>query len=220
MAFLIAGALAAISCNREPSDSVDQDKIYTDYELFYNANEDKTYARATFRFSNITGTKLELTDPSEVLFNGEPLTFNVALAYYEKTYAGFVSSGAFSWTDTEGNTFENSVDIRVIAFPAGLDTIERAQAYDLEWAGAPLSANENVTLTANGENEQDAQVFFTNDIGAQNIVLGKDKLEQIGQGPGTLYLDHRYQPALSQATSAGGLLTGRYRPINQEVYFK
>ncbi|MCB0683851.1 MAG: hypothetical protein KDC32_23540 [Saprospiraceae bacterium] len=212
--------LSLNSCVRESSDSVDQDRIFTDYELYYNANEDKTYARATFRFSNALGTKLELAAPSEVTFDGDLLTFNQALAYYEKTLAGFVQSGVFEWKDTEGNVFTNTISINEIGYPVELDTIVRSGSYDLIWTGDPLGDHENVTLTANGENEADAQLFFTNDTGAQNIVLGKDKLEKIGAGPGTLFMDRRYQPALSQATGAGGLLTGRYRPENAEVVFE
>ena len=109
--------LLASGCFREPSDSVNQDKIYTDYELFYNANEDKTYARATFKFSNLTGTKLELSDPSEVTFEGDLRSFKPALAYYEKTLPGLVSSGTFEWKD--------------IAFPAGLDTLMRGASFTL-----------------------------------------------------------------------------------------
>ena len=56
--------ISLFSCNREESNTVEQDRIFTEYELFYNANEDKTYARATFKFSNVFGTKLELSQPS------------------------------------------------------------------------------------------------------------------------------------------------------------
>jgi hypothetical protein len=80
-------------CMREDSSDVNQDKIYAEYELFYNANEDITYARAVFRFSNALGIKLKLATGSEVRFNGDILTFKPALAYYEKSYAGKVMQG-------------------------------------------------------------------------------------------------------------------------------
>ena len=220
--FIAATLLTLVftGCVREPSDSVNQDKIFTDYELFYNANEDKTYARATFRFSNAFGTKLELAGISEVLFEGDILTFNQALAYYEKEMAGLVEQGTFEWTDTEGNQFTNSVSINEIAYPADLDTIDRSAAFELTWVGDELGEMENVTITANGENEGDAQVFVTNDMGSNSIILSKNLLEKIGEGPGTLFMDRRYQPGLTEATSAGGIITGRYRPDNAAVIFK
>lgn len=214
---LLTGLLL-FSCNRELSNTVDQDRIFTVYELFYNANEDKTYARATFHFSNELGTRLELADPSKVAFDGDPLTFNPVLAYYEREYAGFVQSGVFEWTDTEGNLFRNSVEVRPISYAADIDTIARDGSYELFWGGGPLLAKEIVTVTINGENEQDAQVFATNNQGANSIILAKDKLEKIGHGPGTVFMDRSFIPAISEAPGAGGRLTGRYRPENQEVF--
>ncbi|MEL6864819.1 MAG: hypothetical protein AAFP19_10380 [Bacteroidota bacterium] len=215
--FILFCALVPISCVRESSDSVDQDKIYVEHELFYNANEDKTYARATFRFSNITGTKLELADPSTISFNGDALSWQGVLAYYENDYAGFVDSGTFSWTDTEGNSFSNTISINPIAYPSLPDTLRRDGAFDLIWDGAPLGARENVTVTVNGKNEGDLQIFFTDQTNANNIILDKDKLEQLGQGEGTIFMDRRLLPEVGEATSAGAILTGRYRPENAVI---
>ena len=51
LAFLLGITLMATACQTENSADVNQDRIYTQYELFYNANEDITYARAWFRFA-------------------------------------------------------------------------------------------------------------------------------------------------------------------------
>jgi hypothetical protein len=207
------------SCARENSDDVNQDRIYCEYELFYNANEDKTYARAIFKFGNALGTLLELSDPSEVKFNGDLLTFKTALAYYEKDYAGFIESGTFEWTDADGNTFSNSISITEIAYPAVLDTIHRDAAYELFWLGDSLSANHSVILTANGEDEGDAQIFTQTNVNSKSIILPLNQLQQIGQGPGTLWMDRYYKPGLTQQTSAGGVIRAVYRPVNKQLYF-
>ncbi|MCB0596209.1 MAG: hypothetical protein H6557_13150 [Lewinellaceae bacterium] len=218
--FALLGSLAFFSCNSESSDSVNQDRIFTVYELFYNANEDKTYARATFYFSNELGTRLELAGDSKVSFDGDPLTFNPVLAYYEREYAGFRPQGAFEWTDTEGNAFRNTVEIRPIRFASGIDTIDRSQSYELFWEEGELKANELVVLTINGENEGDARIFSTNDVGATSIILAKNKLSEVGQGPGTVFLERSFIPAIQEAPSAGGRVTGRQRAENLEVYLK
>ena len=207
------------SCQRETSDNVNQDKIYTEYELFYNANEDKTYARAIFRFSNALGTNLELADGSEVRFEGDVLTWKPVFAYYEREYAGFKTSGTFVWDDLDGNSFSNAISINEIQYPLGIDSIGRDAAFELTWDGAPLANDESVTVTVNGENEGDAKIFLTDNVGSNSIILDKDKLEGVGAGPGKIWMDRHYSPMLLQETSAGGKITGRYRPDNLEVIF-
>lgn len=48
--------LLVASSAKEDSSDVNQNKIYCDYELFYNQNDDKTQAVARFRFGGPTGT--------------------------------------------------------------------------------------------------------------------------------------------------------------------
>lgn len=218
---LIALSLTVfMSCLRESSDSVEQDKIFTEYTLLYDGTTDKTFARATFKFSNIFGTKLELSGESNVTFNGDQLTFKPALADYEKEYAGVLSSGTFVWQDLDGNTFTNEVSNNVIGLPEGLDTIDRANSFELIFEGDPIQEKELVTVFVNGENELDAQTFITNDVGAQSIILAQNKLADVGEGPGTIIIERAFLPDLVDQTSVGGVLAGKYRPKIQNVYFK
>lgn len=220
LAVLTLATVFFYGCERETADSVDQDKIYTEYELYYNQNEDKTYARATFKFSNALGTKLELVDNAEVAFNGDILAWQPALAYYEKSYAGLVETGNFIYTDLNGTTFQNDVRIEPIAYPLAFDTIARDSALELVWGGSPLADGDDVTLVINGVLEGDAQTFYTNDLGATSIILAKNKLEQLGNGGSTIWMDRRAYPGLAEGTSAGGYIVGRYRPTNATPYLK
>lgn len=206
------------SCAREESIDVNQDKIHTAYELYYNANEDKTYARATFKFSNALGTNLKLTAPSEIRFNGDILSFKETLAYYEKEYAGKITTGTFQWTDTDGSIYENTITIRDIDYPANLDTIPRSAAYEFFWVGDSLIANEKVILTVNGVLEGDVQIFYQSNVNAASVILALNQLQALGQGQGSLWMDRLYEPALTEKTSAGGSITGHYRPVNKTVY--
>ena len=208
------------SCIRENSDAVDQDRIFTVYKLFYNANEDKTYAQATFRFSNALGTKLELASPSTVRFNGNELTFQPLLAIYQKEYAGYLDSGTFEWEDTNGKLFTNSVHIIDIDYPEMLDSIDSANSYELVWQGTPLSQGEKVTVTINGNLEGDAKIFSTDDLNAKSIILEKDKLSTIGKGEITLWMDRDNNVGLAEQTSAGGIISGVYRPENAKPILK
>jgi hypothetical protein len=217
---LISALFLFTSCETEQSMSVDQNRIYTEYELFYNANEDKTYARATFKFGNILGTKLELSDSSNVTFQGDILDWKPVLGFYEKDYAGFVQTGDFTFTNINGVAYTNTIEIHEIGYPASLDTISRSASFELFWTGDSLAPMENVTVVVNGENEADAQTFFQDDLAANSIIFPLNKLSLIGMGPGTIFMDRRFVPALTQATDAGGLITGRYRPGNAAVYLE
>lgn len=208
------------SCQRESSADVNQDRIFTHYELFYNANEDITYARAWFRFGSITGTQLELAAPSEVTFNGDKLAFNGLLAFYEKTYAGLVSTGTFIWEDTEGKVFENKVTINSIDFGTMPDSVARNAAFTIPWTGAALGQDEVVGVWINGENEGDAQAAVTIETGATSLIVPANKMAKVGAGPGKIYLERRYAPALPETTGAGGYGAGIYRAQTRNVVFK
>lgn len=212
--------LLAFSCQRESSGDVKQDRIFTHYELFYNANEDITYARAWFRFGSITGTLLELSAPSEVSFEGDKLTFKSVLAFYEKTYAGKKTSGTFRWEDTEGKVFENEVVVHEIDFGAMADTVSRSSALSIPFTGGALAADEAVGTWINGENEGDAQAALTIETGASDLIVPANKLANVGEGPGKIYLERRFAPALMEVTSAGGYGAGVYRAKTKDVVFQ
>jgi hypothetical protein len=208
------------SCKRELSSDVNQDRIFTQYELFYDANEDITYARAWFRFGNETGTLLELASPSKVTFEGDKLSFNGVLAYYEKKYTGFKSSGKFHWEDTDGKSFDNMATIHPISFGVVPDSVARNIAFSIPWTGDPLGDKELVGVWINGENEGDAQATVTIENGAANIIMPANQMEKIGAGPGKIYIQRRFFPDLTEETGAGGWLHGVYRPKFESVVFK
>jgi hypothetical protein len=212
---IVAGYVSLFTaCKSEPSSDVNQDKIYTEYNLYYDGNADKTYASASFKFSNITGTLLELDDPSTVTFNGDILTFNTGLAYYQKEYAGLISSGTFVWTDLNGLSFTNTISMKPIDFPAVVDSIDRDSSFELPWVGDSITTDENVTLTM-ADASASVQIFYQNDINSQSIILAKNQLQLLLAGNSTMNFDRKYQPALTEKNTAGGSITGRYRPVKK-----
>ena len=208
------------SCQVENSSDVNQNRIFTHYELFYNANEDITYARAWFRFGNATGTLVDLTSPSEVNFGRETLAFVKLLGYYEKKMAGYKASGTFHWEDTEGNAFDNAVTIHPIAFGSLADSVARTAAFDIPWTGDALGNDEVVGVWINGENEGDAQAALTFEMGASSIIVPADKMAKIGAGPGKIYMDRRNSPEITDVTGAGGTAAGVYRAKTLDIVFK
>lgn len=211
-------ALALTSCESELASAVDQDRIHTVYELFYNANEDVTKARATFYFGSETGTRLELDGDAGVSFEGEDLNWQQALAYYEVELAGFRESGSFRFVNTEGAAFTNAVAITATDFPAEPADVPRDASYELAWDGPALGEDQTVSLTLLTEEVAgNDRLFWANDAGMEKILLPRDDLEKLTVGDATLVLDRFEDGELTEATSAGGKTIGHYRARNAEV---
>lgn len=210
-ALLFTSLLLVSSCARDVSVNVSQDSIYAEYRLVYEEAEDISYARATFRFGGATGTILELSDPAEVTADGTPLGWKPVLGWYESESAGIDSASTFIYTDLDNNSFENDLLMASsIGFPSDLDSISKSAAFTLEWEGAPLATNESVIITINGINEGDVKVFIQNAAAANEIVLDKDKLEGIGTGEATIFMERYTVQNLLQGTTEGGTVWSRY----------
>lgn len=206
------------SCMVEDSADVNQDKIYTVYELFYNANTDKTWAIARFRFGGPTGTLLELKNPATVTFDGEELPFNALFSGHYKEYAGQKTGGTFVYNNVDGDTFTNSVPAyEMIDYPTVLDTINKSEAYSLAWQGSALSANQNVALFVGSWTWGDDALFLQTGDGATDIVMGTNQLSNLPVGPSTLYMNRSTDVTVSEGTGEGGIIKGVYRPVNRTI---
>lgn len=216
----LLGLAIITNCKKENSSSVKQDRIWTEYTLEYDSLQDKTFARALFRFGNITGTVLELSSPSEVRFNGDLLTKNQVLGLYTLDLAGKHDTGSFVFKDTEGKTFTNRLETaEYIQWPTNEDTFTTTKSQTVNWIGPILIDSGQVFAAIDGENERDLQIWATQDVGAENIILDKEKLGKIGKGPGKGYMTRESYPSNIKAPSAGGRLVGRYKsaPVNVQI---
>lgn len=216
LAFFLFASL--YSCNVEDSGDVNQDKIWTHYELFYNANDDKTVAVARFRFGGPTGTLLELNEDASVSFNGNELGFNNLYFGHVAEFAGVVDSGTFVYQDLDQLTFTNTINhFDSIAFPEGFDTITKSQANTLTWDGVALMENESVGLFVGSWTWGDDALYIQSSDNATDIILGTNQLSNVPVGPSTLYMDRWTEVPVSQGTSKGGTVIGKYRAENRVV---
>lgn len=208
----LVALMALVSCEREPSNSVDQQKIFTRYELTYDKNENKTVVKAEFRFGGATGTKLELSSPAQVQFNGVIMPFNSAWAYYELTMSGLVSSGTFVYKDVEGQVYTNTTaQLKSVEFPAGDINLTNGTDYVLHWVGDPLITNETVTVTLSDK------VFVTGQANATSITLGGVQTNGITPGP---YVAGMYRTQIqnpSQSPLEGGTIWLTHKAFNKAV---
>lgn len=209
--FIAILTLAISGCDKEVTKNVDQDKIWTYYQLYFSEAENKTYATATFRFSNEHGTKLKLTDPSTVTVDGLEMEWNEAKAFYLKEFDGFKSPASFTWVDLDGTAFTNEVELRDIAFTMPVDTLFFSDSItQFMWAGLPLDSNESVSLTIDGVGATDTRIFTVDTLGATTITIDSLGLSQIDSGMVKMVFNLRYSPDLMEQTTRGGKRVGRY----------
>ena len=220
MVIILAGIVCLSSCDVEDSADVNQDRIYSVYEVFYNSNTDKTWVIARFRFGGPTGTLLELNDPASVSFNGDELPYNPVFLGHYKEFAGRLNSGEFIYTNVDGATFTNSVSTgTTISFPSGLETISKSNAFNLEWEGTSLSEDEVVGLFVGSWTwGQDAAFLQTNE-GANGLELGTTQLDNLPDGQTTIFMDRSIIKTVTQGTSEGGIVRNVYRAENINVDF-
>jgi hypothetical protein len=212
----ILSSVIFISCEKEESKNVNQSRIYTEYELFYDENTNITYASAWFRFSDAVGKQLQLSAPSTIKFNNEALPYDQILNNYRKEYAGKINSGTFVFTDVDGKTYSNQVSLApAIANPANLEPITKDKSYTYTWVGDALKRNELVSLTIGSGTT--IEVFLQVAEGAQQLVLPLTQLNKLLAGTGNCQLDRVAEGNVSQATAVGGKTRGKYRALNKSV---
>ena len=220
-----AAALLVAACDIvEPSENVNQDRIWTDYELHYDESEDVTSARATFRFGGSTGTLLELSDESFVAVNGEELTRRTQpvtnVTYYEREFAGLEPDATFEFVDVEGTSYLNDIALRSIAVSSGAGPIDNDNSYEVRWSGQPLGAGEEVGAVLYRIFGGVALAVFTQrDVGATSIILDRAQLQNVEPGEAMLVLERRTAGTLSEPTEVGGRISARYTaaPVRVEV---
>lgn len=208
-------ALFMSACFTEDSVDVNQDKIFSEYELFYDSNQDITYAKAKFKFSNATGTTFELSSPSTVSFNGQKFTYDETFDYYEKQFTGYIAQGNFLFKDAEGKEYSNSVSLSSAEFPS-INSISKNSSYEMSWNGPALQAQESVAVILLGKNGG-SQLVMTEGAGKTSILFPKNQLEQIESGEMDLIMDRAKNVELQQKNSAGGTLIAKYRAKNITV---
>ncbi|MFC2090041.1 hypothetical protein ACFLT1_04630 [Bacteroidota bacterium] len=208
------------ACESENSSFVTQDRIYTRYTLTYETRSDQTTARARFRFGNIYGTLLELEAPSSISLNDEALSFKPLFSYYEKIIPGKVAEGTFSWITLDSVELLNTITLDEIGFPDDFTEISRDSSYTLKWVGNPLEQYEYVTLTLSGDFEDESATIYVSEVGRTWLTIPMAKLQNLPADQVSKFrLEFGNSPPLSQSTSSGGLIIGKYR-VSKDIMIR
>lgn len=216
------GILFLAGCNKEDSNDVNQDKIWTKYSLYYNKNDDVTHAVAQFRFGGPTGTLLELKDSSgaKVTFNGATMPYSVIWSGHELDFPGNVTTGTFKYTNTDGMVYTNSLPSGVAdsaSFPANFDTIVKSSANTFSWVGNPLAPHESLGFYVGTWTWGKDALFFTNGDNATSLVMGVNAKSNLQLGQATVYLNRTYTNTTINGTEKGGSINYTFQPLNKTV---
>ena len=206
------------SCNKEDSADVNQDRIHTVYEVFYNENDDVTNVTARFRFGSRTGTLLELSGDAGVTFNGQAMPYSNLHSGHWRQFAGKVDGGTFVYENVDNEIYTNTVNsFADIAFPETFTELSKTEAYSLEWVGSVLEQNEIVGLFVGSWTWGDDALFLQAANGSSDVVLGVNGLSNLPLGSATVYMDRWTEIPASQTPDAGGIIIGKHRAQNVSV---
>lgn len=204
----------------EDSADVNQNRIYTGYEVFYNANDDVTHVIARFRFGGPFGSWLRLSPESgaSVSYDGDTLPYSDFWGAHHREYVGQITGGTFIYTNTEGEVFTNIVPAGdTIEFPEGFDEIDRSQAQELEWVGTPLARNDYVGIFIGSWAWGDDALFWEDGDGETRVVMGLNGLSNLPLGTAVVYMDRWNEENVAQGTSEGGKIRYKHRASNAVV---
>lgn len=207
--YIIALVSLLGSCKPDETIDVNQDKIFTEYELFYNKAEQRTYASAKFRHKKAKGTVLKLSSSSSVIFANQALSYNPSLQQYEKIFDSLLSNGEFVWTDTDGRKYKNSIELSNIDLPEGQSLIQ-SKNNTISWLGLPIREDEYVILFLNTSGG-DTQYVINKSFGTQSIDINSEILDKLSKGNLLMRIERNSVIELNEKTSAGGTLKGKYR---------
>jgi hypothetical protein len=195
----------------ELSSDVNQDRIKTDYELAYDANRDVTSVGARFTFN---GGALSLAEPSTVTFNSQRLIERAGVgSFYTLDLPGRIESGTFVWTNANGETFTNIVTLPTpVTLPTNTGPLSRSRTVEITWEGLPIQSNEYMALFPYREDATDFEITYASSdiVGATSLFVTPDLLSGVTPGPLSLSLTRVRDLPVTDGTSAGGNVRGRY----------
>jgi hypothetical protein len=195
----------------EPSQDVNQDAILQEYAALHDGETDRTTVEAQFWFG-AGGTTLQLSPPSTVMHNVLELRLDSSFgAKYVGTGVGFVDFHEWTWTDTEGKVFVNTLTMEPIRFVDPPARISRSQVAIFAFE-PPLGDGEGVSLD-DAEDGGLTLVALTFTPGATAVALTPEAMEHIPASRDSLVVELIRGKGflLEAATSRGGSMNAESR---------
>jgi len=195
------------------SKDVNPDAMYFDYELWSEEGGEDVTLKLQYRMGGPNGTTLVLTDPSQVLLDGEKLTVDSSRfsgAYYEiqKPLSSFTGKHTIVFTDLNKKEYK---EIFVFTpFQLKPDLPEEIKRADLvfEFSGLDPLDYLRVSLTDTSFASDDINDVDT--VRNGKLVISKDRLKSLTNGPINLHFYKELDKNIKNGTPEGGRLSISY----------
>ena len=204
------------------SNKVAQSEIYQSYAV---REKGQSYeVSAYFRVGGSTGTTLALIAPSRVTFNGQPMQEQKSTSsgtYYSINVSNNTPIGTFAFTDRQGKTYSNKIDLTKIALNSTALKSNGATPVNIPLSSAsPASANltlelNNQTVFVSDVPSKASEAYF--DKTRSSIVLMPTVWKKIPNGAYTLNLDVTNSIPTQQGTALGGNISFSYNSTRYTV---
>ena len=203
----LVAVLALVGCDpAQPSTDVNQDRVFTRYEL--RRDRDATRARASFRFGGPSGTQLVLDGSADVSFEGSRLRLvelPANLTFYERELDRDARAGRFVYEDADGVAFENGAEVPPSIDLADGVEISNDQDTDVAFTGPPVRDGETVTLSLfRGGSDARLAVAEQTRAGATSVTVPVASLRGAAPGDVTLALSRSRTRPAAEAPGSGG----------------
>jgi hypothetical protein len=217
---LYLGSCFLLSCLQQDPINIDQDQLWTDFTLIYDAHQDKTLICAQFRYDQASGSILRISEPAAVSFNDLRLTYAEHLSAYTLSIDGKVSQGTLIFTDSDQKEYINEINLSApIELPA-INEINRSEDLSINWLGNPVGANEEVRLIQVGNNNTYVDLSVQSAANSLLLTVPQIILSGISDAQMDLMIHRIYHSPIINSTAAGGKLTSIYRDCKFNIPLK
>jgi len=217
---LVLCLLASLTYGCKKVDSNDlKDTVpyYQSYGVYYDKDENKTEASATFRVRDANGTRVELSNGANVMANGIAATTHfLSPTDYKWAFIG-MQDVAFVLNKNSGTAINNKAlrtDISNIDFAANFPaSASKAAGFSFGWTGTPLENGESMMITISTPDSASTRTKAMNATNSsQTINFSSTEMQNMVTGTMTVEMVRYKSKALdnNDGTSTGSIAL-RYR---------
>jgi hypothetical protein len=216
VAFLM---IIGLGCQDDQLVAITDGKVYSQLNVRYDKNSNKTAATAAFWKESQSGQRLIFNGNAKILFEDVAMDYRAGDYTYIKELDNFHSPAVFKITDVNNKVFTNTATLNTIDFPLSqkLDTIDSSKPLTIAWAGIPLEKLEIVTLRI-------GTVAAAQDTtGKTSVSLLSSHFTQLGSIKNTVVtitLERSKSPGLTNDLGGGGMMTSQYVATTKSVFLK
>lgn len=197
------------------SNKVAQSEIYQSYSI---RETGQSYEIKTFlRIGGPTGTTLLLSSPSKVTFNGQPMQEQKntsAGTYYTLNVPNNTPNGTFTFTDGDGKTYTNKIDLTRVALNSNALKVNGAAPVAIPLSRPvsgttkfDLDLNNQLVFVSESANET-AEAYF--DRAKNSMVILPAAWKKVSNGNVSVSMEVTNSIPTQQGTALGGNISFTY----------